>query len=71
MTLCFPQKEPQKEAGPLVGVVVCVGKKLSRMQTELNAVAASLGADFRFLTLPYSKPFVLISDVLSLEAFIR
>ncbi|KAF6720545.1 DNA topoisomerase 2-binding protein 1-A [Oryzias melastigma] len=42
------EKEPQKEAGPLVGVVVCVGKKLSRMQTELNAVAASLGADFRW-----------------------
>lgn len=27
--------------------MVCVGKKLSKMQSELNAVAASLGADFR------------------------
>ncbi|XP_023806147.1 DNA topoisomerase 2-binding protein 1 isoform X1 [Oryzias latipes] len=42
------EKDPQKEAGPLAGVVVCVGKKLSKMQTELNAVAASLGADFRW-----------------------
>lgn len=31
----------------MTGVVVCVGKKLSKMQSELNAVAASLGADFR------------------------
>ncbi|TKS87567.1 DNA topoisomerase 2-binding protein 1-A [Collichthys lucidus] len=39
---------PEKEAGPLSGVVICVGKKLSKMQSELNAVAASLGADFRW-----------------------
>ncbi|KAM6900354.1 DNA topoisomerase 2-binding protein 1 [Xenentodon cancila] len=39
---------PQKESGPLTGVVICVGKKLSKMQSELNAVAASLGADFRW-----------------------
>ncbi|XP_041824851.1 DNA topoisomerase 2-binding protein 1 [Melanotaenia boesemani] len=39
---------PQKDAGPLTGVVICVGKKLSKMQSELNAVAASLGADFRW-----------------------
>ncbi|KAM9337511.1 DNA topoisomerase 2-binding protein 1 [Symphorus nematophorus] len=42
------EKEKEKEAGPLTGVVVCVGKKLSRMQSELNAIAASLGADFRW-----------------------
>nr|XP_046226965.1 DNA topoisomerase 2-binding protein 1 [Scatophagus argus] len=39
---------PEKEAGPLAGVVICVGKKLSKMQSELNAIAASLGADFRW-----------------------
>ncbi|KAF3836309.1 hypothetical protein F7725_028867 [Dissostichus mawsoni] len=39
---------PEKESGPLVGVVICVGKKLSKMQGELNAIAASLGADFRW-----------------------
>uniref|UniRef100_UPI0037E893DB DNA topoisomerase 2-binding protein 1 n=1 Tax=Semicossyphus pulcher TaxID=241346 RepID=UPI0037E893DB len=39
---------PEKEAAPLSGVVICVGKKLSKMQGELNAVAASLGADFRW-----------------------
>ncbi|XP_049913145.1 DNA topoisomerase 2-binding protein 1 [Epinephelus moara] len=39
---------PEKEAGPLTGVVICVGKKLSKMQSELNAIAASLGADFRW-----------------------
>ncbi|XP_067234177.1 DNA topoisomerase 2-binding protein 1 isoform X2 [Chanodichthys erythropterus] len=46
-------KEPepeveQKAAAPLRGVVVCVSKKLSKKQGELNAVAASLGADFRW-----------------------
>lgn len=45
----FPSpKVPEKEAGTLAGVVICVGKKLSKMQSELNAVAASLGADFRY-----------------------
>ncbi|XP_076577611.1 DNA topoisomerase 2-binding protein 1 [Chaetodon auriga] len=39
---------PEKEGGPLTGVVICVGKKLSKMQGELNAIAASLGADFRW-----------------------
>ncbi|XP_061661893.1 DNA topoisomerase 2-binding protein 1 isoform X2 [Syngnathoides biaculeatus] len=37
----------QKETGLLTGVVICVGKKLNKMQNELNAVAASLGAEFR------------------------
>lgn len=45
----FVCKVPEKEAAPLTGVVICVGKKLSKMQSELNAVAASLGADFRCL----------------------
>lgn len=30
-----------------MGVVICVGKKLTKMQSDLNAIAASLGADFR------------------------
>uniref|UniRef100_A0A6Q2X8N1 BRCT domain-containing protein n=1 Tax=Esox lucius TaxID=8010 RepID=A0A6Q2X8N1_ESOLU len=38
----------KKEAAPLAGVVICVSKKLSKQQGELNAVAASLGADFRW-----------------------
>ncbi|KAM4606619.1 DNA topoisomerase 2-binding protein 1 [Polymixia lowei] len=38
----------EKEPGPLVGVVICVGKKLSKMQDELNAIAASLGAEFKW-----------------------
>uniref|UniRef100_A0AAY5LCC4 BRCT domain-containing protein n=1 Tax=Esox lucius TaxID=8010 RepID=A0AAY5LCC4_ESOLU len=37
-----------EEAAPLAGVVICVSKKLSKQQGELNAVAASLGADFRW-----------------------
>lgn len=45
----FVFKVVEKEAAPLAGVVICVGKKLSKMQSELNAVAASLGADFRYL----------------------
>lgn len=40
----------QKTVDPLDGVVVCVSKKLSKKQSELNAVAASLGADFRYQT---------------------
>uniref|UniRef100_A0A665TAW0 BRCT domain-containing protein n=2 Tax=Echeneis naucrates TaxID=173247 RepID=A0A665TAW0_ECHNA len=42
------EEAPEREAGPLTGVVICVGKKLSKMQSELNAIAASLGADFRW-----------------------
>ncbi|XP_077100487.1 DNA topoisomerase 2-binding protein 1 isoform X1 [Siphateles boraxobius] len=44
-----PEPEVEKKtAAPLRGVVVCVSKKLSKKQSELNAVAASLGADFRW-----------------------
>lgn len=50
MIVKFVCKVPQKEPGSLAGVVICVGKKLSKMQSELNAVAASLGADFRYST---------------------
>ncbi|KAM3860352.1 DNA topoisomerase 2-binding protein 1 [Diretmus argenteus] len=42
------EQVPEKDPSPLTGVVICVGKKLSKMQSELNAVAASLGADFRW-----------------------
>ncbi|XP_060756012.1 DNA topoisomerase 2-binding protein 1 isoform X2 [Neoarius graeffei] len=38
----------EKASAPLAGVVVCVSKKLSKKQSELNAIAASLGADFRW-----------------------
>ncbi|KAK2859645.1 hypothetical protein Q5P01_004265 [Channa striata] len=48
LTKATDKEVPQKEAGPLTGVVICVGKKLSKMQSELNAIAASLGADFRW-----------------------
>ncbi|CAK6967478.1 DNA topoisomerase 2-binding protein 1 [Scomber scombrus] len=48
LTKTAEKKVPEKEAAPLTGVVICVGKKLSKMQSELNAVAASLGADFRW-----------------------
>lgn len=46
--VCVLQVEQKAEA-PLMGVVVCVSKKLSKKQSELNAVAASLGADFRYI----------------------
>ncbi|KAF5901790.1 DNA topoisomerase 2-binding protein 1 isoform X1, partial [Clarias magur] len=38
----------EKTSAPLTGVVVCVSKKLGKKQSELNATAASLGADFRW-----------------------
>uniref|UniRef100_A0A4W5N9F8 DNA topoisomerase II binding protein 1 n=1 Tax=Hucho hucho TaxID=62062 RepID=A0A4W5N9F8_9TELE len=37
-----------EEAAALAGVVICVSKKLSKKQRELNGIAASLGADFRW-----------------------
>lgn len=49
MCVCDLQVE-QKAVAPLRGVVVCVSKKLNKKQSELNAVAASLGADFRCVT---------------------
>nr|XP_056713980.1 DNA topoisomerase 2-binding protein 1 [Euleptes europaea] len=33
---------------PLTDVVVCVSKKLSKRQSELNAITASLGGDYRW-----------------------
>ncbi|XP_008292837.1 DNA topoisomerase 2-binding protein 1 [Stegastes partitus] len=48
LTKTTEKEVAEKEAGPLAGVVICVGKKLSKMQSELNAIAASLGADFRW-----------------------
>lgn len=42
-----PQVPDKAPVGLLAGVVVCLGKKLSKMQGELNTIAASLGADFR------------------------
>uniref|UniRef100_A0A8C8D1H0 BRCT domain-containing protein n=1 Tax=Oncorhynchus tshawytscha TaxID=74940 RepID=A0A8C8D1H0_ONCTS len=38
----------EEEAAALTGVVICVSKKLSKKQRELNGIAASLGADFRW-----------------------
>ncbi|XP_022099813.1 DNA topoisomerase 2-binding protein 1-like isoform X2 [Acanthaster planci] len=40
--------EPVKSQGILEGVVVCVSKKLVAQQAEYNAVAVSLGAEFRW-----------------------
>ncbi|XP_064187050.1 DNA topoisomerase 2-binding protein 1 isoform X2 [Anguilla rostrata] len=43
-----PEHTVAEEPALLVGVVICVSKKLSRKQSELNAIAASLGAEFRW-----------------------
>ena len=40
--------EPQQQ-GILVGVILSVSKKLAQQQTELFALASSLGADYRRL----------------------
>ncbi|XP_035751590.1 DNA topoisomerase 2-binding protein 1 isoform X2 [Egretta garzetta] len=40
--------EQEEEPKPLADVVIYVSKKLSKKQSELNAVAASLGADYRW-----------------------
>ncbi|XP_026576175.1 DNA topoisomerase 2-binding protein 1 [Pseudonaja textilis] len=44
-TPCWQREEESK---PLADVVICVSKKLSKKQSELNAIAASLGADYRW-----------------------
>ncbi|XP_044311944.1 DNA topoisomerase 2-binding protein 1 [Varanus komodoensis] len=41
-------QQVEEEAKPLANVVICVSKKLSKKQGELNAIAASLGADYRW-----------------------
>ncbi|CAO2633792.1 DNA topoisomerase 2-binding protein 1 [Lemmus lemmus] len=40
--------EEEEAPKPLDKVVVCVSKKLSKKQSELNGVAASLGAEYRW-----------------------
>ncbi|XP_071417341.1 DNA topoisomerase 2-binding protein 1 isoform X2 [Pithys albifrons albifrons] len=46
--LAAAQPEEEEEPKPLADVVICVSKKLDKRQRELNAVAASLGADYRW-----------------------
>ncbi|NXF75346.1 TOPB1 protein, partial [Sclerurus mexicanus] len=46
--LTAAQPEAEEEPKPLADVVICVSKKLGKRQSELNAVAASLGADYRW-----------------------
>ncbi|XP_044108271.1 DNA topoisomerase 2-binding protein 1 isoform X1 [Neovison vison] len=42
------QSKKEEAPKPLHKVVVCVSKKLSKKQGELNGIAASLGADYRW-----------------------
>ncbi|XP_053525001.1 DNA topoisomerase 2-binding protein 1 isoform X4 [Artibeus jamaicensis] len=42
------QPEMEEAPKPLHTAVVCVSKKLSKKQSELNGIAASLGADYRW-----------------------
>ncbi|MBZ3876315.1 DNA topoisomerase 2-binding protein 1 [Sciurus carolinensis] len=42
------QSKKEDTPKPLHKVVVCVSKKLSKKQSELNGIAASLGADYRW-----------------------
>ncbi|NXU55166.1 TOPB1 protein, partial [Turnix velox] len=46
--LASAQPETEEEPKPLANVVIYVSKKLSKKQSELNAVASSLGADYRW-----------------------
>ncbi|XP_010397141.3 DNA topoisomerase 2-binding protein 1 isoform X2 [Corvus cornix cornix] len=46
--LAAAQPEVEEEPKPLADAVIYVSKKLSKRQRELNAVAASLGADYRW-----------------------
>lgn len=42
------KSKKEEGAKPLHNVVVCVSKKLSKKQSELHGIAASLGADYRW-----------------------
>ncbi|XP_012580437.1 PREDICTED: DNA topoisomerase 2-binding protein 1 isoform X2 [Condylura cristata] len=42
------ESDKEEAPKPLHKVVVCVSKKLSKKQSELNGIAASLGADYRW-----------------------
>ncbi|XP_023562364.1 DNA topoisomerase 2-binding protein 1 isoform X2 [Octodon degus] len=42
------QSEKEEAPKPLHKVVICVSKKLSKKQSELNGIAACLGADYRW-----------------------
>ncbi|XP_061413501.1 DNA topoisomerase 2-binding protein 1 [Lethenteron reissneri] len=42
------QREQKETTSILSGVVICVSKKLSKRQAELNSIAASLGAEYRW-----------------------
>uniref|UniRef100_A0A8C9AT20 DNA topoisomerase 2-binding protein 1 n=1 Tax=Prolemur simus TaxID=1328070 RepID=A0A8C9AT20_PROSS len=42
------RSEKEEAPKPLHQVVICVSKKLSKKQSELNGIAASLGADYRW-----------------------
>ncbi|XP_021386928.2 DNA topoisomerase 2-binding protein 1 [Lonchura striata] len=46
--LAAAQPEVEEDPKPLADAVIYVSKKLSKRQRELNAVAASLGADYRW-----------------------
>ncbi|NXD77020.1 TOPB1 protein, partial [Halcyon senegalensis] len=46
--LTAAQPEVEEEPKPLANVVIYVSKKLSKKQSELNTIAASLGADYRW-----------------------
>lgn len=69
--------EQEEEPKPLADVVIYVSKKLSKRQSELNAVAASLGADYRYQRiqttskLPNLHPNTLYLCDLFLEQSIR
>ncbi|XP_054847595.1 DNA topoisomerase 2-binding protein 1 isoform X2 [Eublepharis macularius] len=43
-----PPQAVEDSMDPLADVVVCVSKKLSKRQSELNAITASLGGDYRW-----------------------
>lgn len=59
MTLLFLSLllDQEEEPKPLADAVIYVSKKLSKRQRELNAVAASLGADYRYLPIQWLLSF--------------
>lgn len=48
LVFLFLLVDQEEDPKPLADAVIYVSKKLNKRQRELNAVAASLGADYRY-----------------------
>uniref|UniRef100_A0A2K6G5P2 DNA topoisomerase 2-binding protein 1 n=1 Tax=Propithecus coquereli TaxID=379532 RepID=A0A2K6G5P2_PROCO len=66
------RSEKEEAPKPLHQVVVCVSKKLSKKQSELNGIAASLGADYLTQTLEMRENFQKqLQEIMSATSIVK